>query len=260
MLLRTLIGVCCLLLVASVADAADPIRVRVLSYNIHHAEGTDGRLDLSRIGKIISSVQPDVVALQEIDFKTARTNGVDQAAELARLTELHVASGPNIDYQNGHDGTAILSRWKIASHMNHPLPNTGGEQRGVLVAEIEAGNSGPRLHLLGTHLDHRPAEEERLASAKFINELAEKLDGPALLAGDLNAVPTSETLKLFQQNWTNPTASKPLPTIPSNVPTRQIDYVLFRPADQWRMVEAQVLDEPVASDHRPLLVVLEWKK
>jgi endonuclease/exonuclease/phosphatase family metal-dependent hydrolase len=259
MLLRMLIGVCCLPLVASSADAGDPVRVRVLSYNIHHAEGTDGKLELPRIGKIISSVQPDLVALQEIDFKTMRTGGVDQAEELGRLTGLHVASGPNIDYQNGQYGTAIPSRWKIVSHKNHPLPNAGGEQRGVLAAEIETGNDGPRLSFLGTHLDHRPAEAERLASAKFINELAETLDGPALLAGDLNAIPTSETLKLLQQNWTNPTASHPLPTIPSKVPTRQIDYVLFRPADDWRMIEARVLDEPVASDHRPLLVVLEWR-
>ena len=38
----------------------------------------------------------------------------------------------------------------------------------------------------------------------------------------------------------------------------KIDYVFFRPADGWRVVEKQVSDESIASDHRPLLVVLEW--
>lgn len=258
MILRSLVSLCLLTLFSAVADSDEPVRVRVLSYNIHHAEGTDGKLDLPRIGKIISSVTPDVVALQEIDFKTDRTGGVDQAAELARITGLNVAPGDNIDYGNGRYGTAILSRWKIVSHQNHPLPNFGGEQRGVLMATIEV-EDGPRFHVLGTHFDHRPDERERLASAKFVNELAETLDGPALLAGDINAIPTSETLNLLRKSWTNATPGEPLPTIPSKDPSRQIDYVLYRPASEWRVIEARILDEPVASDHRPLLVVLEWR-
>jgi endonuclease/exonuclease/phosphatase (EEP) superfamily protein YafD len=40
---------------------------------------------------------------------------------------------------------------------------------------------------------------------------------------------------------------------------RTIDYVLPRKADGWRVVETQVIEERVASDHRPVLVVLEWK-
>ena len=260
MLRRMLVGLSLLPLFISIVSGGEPVRVRVLSYNIHHAEGNDGRLDLPRIAKIISAAKPDLVALQEIDFRTERTGGVDQAAVLARMTGLNAAHGHNIDYQNGKYGTAVLSRWKIASHKNYPLPNTGGEQRGVLVTEIEIDDGGSRLHFLGTHLDHRPAEQERLASAKFINELAEKLNAPSLLAGDLNAVPSSETLSVFQKSWTNATAGDPLPTIPSREPNRQIDYVLFRPAQEWRAVEVRVLDEPIASDHRPLLAVLEWQR
>jgi endonuclease/exonuclease/phosphatase family metal-dependent hydrolase len=256
MMLRLLIGLCLLTLFSAVAESDEPVRVRVLSYNIHHAEGTDGKLDLPRIGKIIASASPDVVALQEIDFKTDRTGGVDQAAELARITGLHVSAGDNIDYQNGRYGTAVLSRWKIVSHENHPLPNFGGEQRGVLRTTIQV-KDGPRFHFLGTHFDHRPDERERLASANFVNELVGKLDGPALLAGDINATPTSETLDLLRKSWTNATPGDPLATIPSKEPSRQIDYVFYRPAGEWRVIEARVLEEPVASDHRPLLIVLE---
>ncbi len=241
------------------ATAAEPLQVRVLSYNIHHAEGTDGKLDLPRIAKIITSVEPDLVALQEIDFKTDRTGGVDQAAALAKRTGLHVASGDNIDYGNGRYGNAILSRWPIVEHKNHPLPNDGGEQRGVLMTRINPGNGQSHISFFGTHLDHRQPEGERLASAAFINQLVAEDDRPAILAGDLNAVPTSETLKRFESEWTNPTAARPLPTIPSKTPQRQIDYVLCRPVEGWRMIEAKVLDEPAASDHRPLLVVLEWQ-
>ena len=48
------------------------LRVRVLSYNIHHAEGVDRRLDLPRIADLIKSVEPDLVALQEVDRGTDR--------------------------------------------------------------------------------------------------------------------------------------------------------------------------------------------
>jgi hypothetical protein len=41
-------------------------RLRVLSYNIHHGEGVDGKLDLARIAGAINSVKPDLVALQEL--------------------------------------------------------------------------------------------------------------------------------------------------------------------------------------------------
>jgi endonuclease/exonuclease/phosphatase family metal-dependent hydrolase len=37
-----------------------------------------------------------------------------------------------------------------------------------------------------------------------------------------------------------------------------VDYVLVRPADLWRVIESSVVDAPVASDHRPVLAVLEW--
>ena len=49
-----------------------------------------------------------------------------------------------------------------------------------------------------------------------------------------------------------------LPTFPAADPQRQIDYVALWPADAWDVVEVRVLDEPVASDHRPLLAVVQW--
>ena len=240
-----------------VLSAAEPLQVRVLCFNIHHAEGTDGKLDLERIARVITSVEPDLVALQEVDYRTGRTERVDQAAELARLTGMTAVPGDNIDVQGGRYGNAVLSRWKVVGHKNTLLPVlSGGEQRGVLKAEVDPGEGQPRIALLCTHLDNRYADE-RLAGAKVINGLVAKNDQPAILAGDLNATPESEPLKLLGKEWANATADKALPTIPVETPARQIDFVLYRPAGAWRVVKAKVLDEPVASDHRPLFVILE---
>jgi endonuclease/exonuclease/phosphatase family metal-dependent hydrolase len=244
----------------------------VLSYNIHHGEGVDGKLDLERIARVIVESKADLVALQEVDQNVKRSGNVDQPAELARLTKLEVAFGGNIPLQGGEYGNAILSRWPIKNPRNTKLPNHDqGEQRGVLQVEVQPPGLAEPLVLLATHFDHRRKDAERVASAAMINELTGKLlDSPALLAGDLNDVPESQALRELQSRWavarrtvtreteaSAPAKSEPLFTIPVEKPTRQIDFVLVRPAERWKVIDIQVLDEKVASDHRPILATLE---
>ncbi len=240
----------------------------MLSYNIHHAEGVDGKLDLPRIAAVIKGADADLVALQEVDRQVARSGAVDQPAELARLTGMQVAFGANIPFGTGEYGNAVLSRQAILESANHALPNVeAGEQRGVLAVRLEWPAAGTSLHFLATHLDHRRDERERIASAEAINELAGKLVEAAktadpkreplvVLAGDLNATPESKPLAKLAEQWRS-ASSVPQPTIPVDRPLRQIDYVLFRPAARWKVVSTTVLDEPIASDHRPILAVLE---
>jgi endonuclease/exonuclease/phosphatase (EEP) superfamily protein YafD len=92
---------------------------------------------------------------------------------------------------------------------------------------------------------------------KRIEEIARERPGlPAVLAGDLNAPSDGRVLRAFGADWLRSDAM-PRPTFPADAPRRQIDHVLARPAPRWKVVETRALDEPVASDHRPLLVVLE---
>ena len=116
-------------------DAADTKSnsqiLRVLSYNIHHAAGTDGKLDLQRIANVIQSVDPDVISLQEVDRLARRSGSVDQPSELARLTGMRVCFAENIPLQGGSYGNAILTRFPIDSYSHALLPNHAkGEQRG----------------------------------------------------------------------------------------------------------------------------------
>ena len=260
--LRVIVPICLLLSLASVVRSNDKEtdtsqRIRVLSYNIHHGEGIDRKLDLKRIARVILSVKPDLVALQEVDQNTDRTNKVDQPAELARMTKMHVAFGGNIKFQGGQYGNAVLSKFPIRRHKNHALPNLDdGEQRGILEVEVEF-TKGLAIALFATHLDHRAKDRERIASARKINELVTSRRGTAaLLAGDLNATPGSATLIEFSRQWKRANV-KISPTVPVRTPTRQIDYVMFRVANGWRAVETRVLDEAVASDHRAILAVFD---
>ena len=234
-----------------------PVRLRVLCYNIHHAEGVDGKLDLPRIARVILSVKPDLVALQEVDQNTKRTGKVDQVAELSRLTKMKSTFGSNIDFQGGHYGNVILSRFPIIQKKNFHLPNIdAGEQRGVLKSAIKVSEDRS-VFFLATHLDHRRPGEERLASAKFINQMIGISDtDPAILAGDFNDVPDSPTLKEIGKLWLR-TNTDVAPTIPVAKPTRQIDYILVRPKKRWKLIESKVLGEEVASDHRAIFSVIE---
>lgn len=245
-------------LVFAESDEPRKSSLRVLSYNIHHGEGTDGKLDLERIAGVIRSAEPDVVALQEVDQKVQRTGGVDQPAELARLTGMQVVFGPNIPLQGGHYGNAVLSRFPLGEQKNHRLPNLEmGEQRGVMQVEIQVPSLEQPLVFLATHLDHRRDDRERRESATMINELSRQLNDRTLfLAGDLNAMPDSPVLAEFAKVWKRSNDAA-VETSPAGKPTRQIDYVLNRASDPWRPVETKVLDEPSASDHRPILAVFE---
>lgn len=265
--------VCCAVMFAALDASflyAEPTgELRIVSYNIHHGEGNDGKFDLERIAKLLKSVEPHIVALQEVDQKTARASGIDQPAELARLTGMEVVFGRNIDFQGGGYGTAVLSSLPIKAHASHKLPSFySDEQRGVQVVELgEAGEEG--IVLFATHLEYRADDRERMASAEMINSLVSKYGSQlALLAGDLNAEPESRVMKEFAKLWTpalppgeesdEPKAG--LFTFPAGEPTKQIDYILYRPADRWEVVEVRVLEEAVASDHRPILAVLKPKQ
>ncbi len=238
-------------------SAADAPRLRVLTYNIHHGEGMDGKIDLERVAQVIKRLEPDVVALQEVDVKTTRAHGVDQAAELGRLTGLHVAFGKAMDYAGGEYGNAILSRWPLEDVKTHALPfQDGCEPRCLVTARLQ-GPGDRRLMFGGTHLEHAKEHVRLCQAGKLGPAVAEAGSLPVVLAGDLNAVPGSAPMLVLQRHWTDAADGQWQPTCPAEQPRVTIDYVLYRPTVAWRTVEMRVIEETVASDHRPVLVVLE---
>jgi endonuclease/exonuclease/phosphatase family metal-dependent hydrolase len=237
-----------------------PPRIRVLTYNIHHAAGTDGRLDVQRIAKVIKQANPDLVALQEVDQGTRRSGGIREADELGRLTGLQSVFSRSVYYDGAEYGNAILSRFKLERSQRHELPGTEErEPRAALEVMVHA-DKRTQIRFVGTHLDHQ-IEVERISQVHRLNELfKDSLAASTILAGDINAQPGSKPIKILEQGgWQDTTGDGAL-TIPSAKPDRKIDWVFVGPGSHWRVVRSEVIDEPVASDHRPVLVELEWKK
>ena len=238
-----------------------PVVLRVMTYNIHHAEGLDGKVDLERIANVIRQSNADIVALQEVDKNTRRTGGIDMPADLARRTGMNIVFGANLDnYQGGQYGTAILSRFPIESHENHLLKQTReGEQRGVLQAVL-AVNQGQLLFIC-THLDHTGDPAERLFSeTQFADLFARHTGLPALLCGDFNDTPASELHKRLSKKWTDAwsIAGKSNGfTMGSANPTRRIDYIWLSSKKNFRVRWVDV-PRSEASDHLPLVAEIRF--
>jgi endonuclease/exonuclease/phosphatase family metal-dependent hydrolase len=231
--------------------------VRILSYNVRHGEGLDGKIDLARIARVVRDLNPDLVALQEIDKATGRTGGVDQMKEFGNLTDMHYAFGSFMDYSGGEYGMGILSRGPIREAVNHVLP-PGYEPRSALAVRVALGNAGREMLFVGAHLFE--TAEERLAQAAKLAELFKDEMAPVILAGDFNSEPDSGVIALLKRYWEVPDKGDDHLTWPSDNPEVEIDYIMFRPADGFEVIEHRLIHEPLASDHRPLLLELRVLK
>jgi endonuclease/exonuclease/phosphatase family metal-dependent hydrolase len=241
--------------------ADETTSLRVLCYNIHYGQGTDGVYDLERLAAVIRQAKPDLVALQEVDVGVKRSGRVHQARRLAELTGMAVRFGPTQHYEGGLYGNAVLTRLPILDVLIQPLPYTEATARrvtyprGAIAVTVRAPDGAP-LRFVSTHFQHN-VEEDRVAEAKAINKLFGTNDGlRTILAGDMNAVPGSEPIRTLLRHWTVAGDGELAPTAPSTRPSSRIDYVFYRPASAFRTSTAEVLDEPLASDHCPVLAKL----
>jgi endonuclease/exonuclease/phosphatase family metal-dependent hydrolase len=226
----------------------------VLSYNIHHGQGNDGEFDLERLAQVIRASGADLVALQEVDQNTLRCGGVDQVAELARLTGMYGVFGAAMPYDGGSYGEGILSRWPVLESEVIPLSaQPDHEPRAAVAVVVQAPGSDTRVRFVGTHLDHTKDDRDRRAQVSELRLHLELGLLPTLLVGDLNSMPGSAPMELLLSAGWTPADPLLQPTYPAEGPSKKIDWILSSPHDSGVLHGVEVLWEPVASDHSPLL-------
>jgi len=245
---------------AAASPDADYVNVRVMTANLFEGAGDEHSVVEWARG------HADVVALQEVDNKARRSGKVDQLAELARLTGMHGVFGKARDYDGGEYGQAILSRQPIEKLDVHKLTAAGeqlapSDERIALFATIKQPRPLPDLLFIGTHL-HHVSDAFRVSEANVLNgllaETIAKREPAVMVLGDFNATPESKVVVAMRQKWDDPTADAGM-TFPADKPVKKIDYVLLPKGHGWTVVSAKVVDEPMASDHRPVVVELRWK-
>ena len=239
------------------AQAAPAVTLRVLTYNIHHGEGIDHKLDLERIARVVTDAKADLVALQEVDRGCERTQRRDLPAELARLTGMTAWFEKNIPYQGGEYGNAILARFPIKHARNtHYKMLRPGEQRGVLQLLLDV--HGREVLFLNTHIDYRPDDAERLMNADELKAIVAAAGGtPVILCGDFNSTPgsrTHERMKGFLTDAWEVAGKGDGFSFPATQAGKRIDFIyVTKPA--VLPLTMTVIQTP-ASDHLPVLAEL----
>lgn len=262
----------CVILVCGSASAASRNTLRVMTYNIHTGVGIDKRLDLERIAKVINRVRPDLVGLQEIDRGVERTNRRDEIAELAKLTRMEYAFAPNLRYQGGWYGVAVLSRYPILGFDHRRfLSLREAERRGYL--RVEVAVDGELLNFVTTHLDYKFADGRLFETEQLLKDLT-AVKTPLIVVGDFNDEPTGSSYELmltrFADAWSPGNKggkeksddikgnSRGL-TYPADKPTKRIDYIFYRDGESARhsIVKRAWTIDTTASDHLPIVAEIE---
>jgi endonuclease/exonuclease/phosphatase family metal-dependent hydrolase len=215
---------------------------------------------------VLAKLEPDIVALQELDVGRARTNHVDQARQIADRLEMACHFHPAMRVEQELYGDAILSAYPERLIQTGPLPGhpriTQLEPRGALWLEVEIG--GRTVQVINTHLGLVPREQQVqasfLAGPSWLDH--PRCQGPRILLGDFNAsgasiVYRTLTAKLEPARNLSPTR-QPTSTFPSQLPVLRIDHVFVSREIVVRDVFAPY--DPltrVASDHLPLVMDFE---
>ena len=238
---------------------------RILTYNVHRCVGTDRKLDVPRIADVIAALEPDIVALQELDVGRARTGHVDQAHEIARRLQMTSRFHPAMQVEEELYGDAILTRWPERLVQAAPLPTYDRlaqmlEPRGALWVAIDL--DGTEIQVINTHLGLIPRERQiqaqNLAGPSWLSH--PRFKGPGILLGDFNCTSASAPHRMLSARAhdarrLNTGPRKPTTTYPSALPVLRIDHVFV--TEDIKVTAMVAPFSPLiraASDHLPLVM------
>lgn len=164
------------------AEPAGEPRLRIVSWNCHGSIGRDGRCDRERTLAVIAALDPDILALQEVDGRS-HLGRRELAFEFfaARLGG-HLVEARTVRREGRDYGHLLWSRHPIRESRVHVLPGGGFEPRAAVEALCETA-LGP-VRMMATHLGLGP--RNRRLQARFLASTIGRSDAPAIVLGDFN--------------------------------------------------------------------------
>src|ERR687892_306916 len=156
--------------------------LRVATYNIHRSRGLDGRTSPERIADVIRSIEPDVVAMQEV--VGAGPNSTGHAEQLGALLGMGWVMAPARHLRGCLFGNVVLSRFPILHHSQYDLSWKTCEPRCCQRVDIAIGND--QLHLYNVHLGTAYLERRYQAArlTAFVHD--RRVGQPKVVLGDFN--------------------------------------------------------------------------
>ncbi|CAM4408664.1 endonuclease/exonuclease/phosphatase family protein [Paenibacillus alkaliterrae] len=223
--------------------------MRVMTYSIRHGKGMDGKTSLSRIAGEIAKAHPDLVALQGVDRFLPRSGFQDQLKRLAQLLGMHACFSPSVNLFIVQYGNAILSRYPIISKK---IQYIGGskERRSILTAKLQINEN--TITVVNTHLGVHT--KERIKQLPVLWDALDKLEQPAILAGDFNMKMDDPFMKRLNSRWQKITLLNKQPTMDNG---GEIDHIFVNMPTEQASARVHPSD---ASDHYPVIAELRWRQ
>ncbi len=248
--------------------------------------------NLKKLAVILKAADPDIVLLQEVDFGSQRSGGIDQAQYLAEALNMHASRAITLDTGTHREplppvlwkcryGLATLTRQAPDRTETVTLPNPPespdwpvSEGRALLTVRLQT-RQGTSLIIGNTHLDYRQAATRRVQMTAIRSALPS--DTPWILGGDFNeplppVVSSDAAIRQLAKthNWPPPGIDTPTlfdllaaapfdltsiaPTYPHPQPVAAIDHVFA--GGSWQVSDRQVIDPRETSDHRFVRVIV----
>ncbi|MDP9443241.1 MAG: endonuclease/exonuclease/phosphatase family protein [Actinomycetota bacterium] len=222
--------------------------LRVLAYNIL------GGRNRGLLAKVVHALDPDLMVVNEAPQWPLLWRW--QCPSLAREWGLqHVAGGRNAGRNMicAQPHLGVVSTWAERVPQSRWAPI-----RGVVAAQLRL--QGRPFGVVGVHLGLE--RDDRLEHVSVALRAAGRLQGPVLLAGDLNEDPGGPAWQRFADaDFVDPSADPTEPTFPSYAPAKRIDAILVRGDVSVRDCGAAPLAHDLlaqASDHLPVLATVRW--
>lgn len=223
-------------------------KITIMCYNVHNGVGLDGKRDHKRIGGVIKAFKPDFVGIQEVDSVTNRAKGTYVLGDIADAAGLNPIFAPAIEYDGGVYGIGLLTTALPDSVSRIPLPGRD-EKRALVVAYFKD------FIIANSHFSLTP--EDALESVNTIKTVIDNAGNrPVVFMGDLNSAPDSPVIDSLSRFFK--IVSPDAPTFPADHPDKRIDYIMVSNGTTFTVETAEVAEENVASDHRPVIVTLTF--
>lgn len=228
--------------------------IRVASYNMRKAIGTDRRRVPERTLEVLREIDADVIALQEADRRFGRREGVISLHLLEEHSPWKAVPFGMRAHSMGWHGNALLVRKDAIVADCEAIHLPALEPRGAVMADIRV--NGIMLRVVGMHLDLSGLWRRRQAHAILTHIATAATQHPTVLMGDLNEWSRqSGCLRDFSRDFR---AAETGPSFHARRPVARLDRIMV--SEELTVTGCGVHSSAAsrtASDHLPVWAELE---
>jgi endonuclease/exonuclease/phosphatase family metal-dependent hydrolase len=230
--------------------------LRIVTYNIHRCRGMDGRTLPYRAIDVLSGLQADVIALQEV--LGAGPNDSGHAEEIGAALGMGWVMASVRHLRGRQFGNVVLSHFPIRQHYQYDLSWKTCEPR--CCQRVDLAIDDHTLHLFNVHLG--TAFRERRDQAEKLATIVHdrRIRAPKVLLGDFNewsqgfaTIALTEKLQAIDLS----VHLRRRRTYPGLLPFLHLDHIYYEGHVDIAGVEIpRTRKSLIASDHLPFLAEL----